>query len=92
MPKLKPAEVKRAMAQVKGWRKRGQSIARTFEFKDFPAAMKFTNSVARAAEKANHHPDIDIRWNRVTLVLSTHDAGGLTDKDFDLAGKISRLA
>ena len=67
-------------------------IRRTYRFKDFPAAMRFVNAVARRAEKAWHHPDIDIRWNQVTLVLTTHDAGGLTDKDFDLAAKCDRLA
>jgi len=67
-------------------------IHRTYQFKDFPAAMKFVNAVARAAEKAWHHPDIDIRWNKVTLALTTHDAGGLTEKDFSLAAKFDRLA
>jgi 4a-hydroxytetrahydrobiopterin dehydratase len=54
--------------------------------------MKFVNQVAKAAEKANHHPDIDIRWNTVTLVLATHSEGGLTRKDFDLARKIDGMA
>ena len=67
-------------------------ISRTFEFADFPAAMKFVNPVARAAEKSCHHPDIDIRWNKVTLALTTHDAGGLTEKDFTLAAKFDSLA
>ena len=53
--------------------------------------LKFVNAVAEPAEKANHHPDIDIRWNKVTLVLSTHDAGGLTEKDFSLAKQFDRL-
>jgi 4a-hydroxytetrahydrobiopterin dehydratase len=73
------------------WRKKGAAITRTFQFKDFKAAMKFVNAVARLAEKAQHHPDIDIRWNKVALTLSTHDAGGLTKKDFDLAGKFNGL-
>jgi 4a-hydroxytetrahydrobiopterin dehydratase len=74
------------------WRRKAQVIHRTYQFKDFPAAMKFVNAVARAAEKAWHHPDIDIRWNKVTLALTTHDAGGLTEKDFSLAAKFDRLA
>ena len=74
------------------WRRKGSSIARTFEFDDFVTAIKFVNAVARAAEKANHHPDIDIRWNKVTLVLTTHDAGGLTAKDFALAARFNELA
>jgi len=73
------------------WRRRGVVIARTYEFKDFPAAIRFVNAVARLAEKAGHHPDIDIRWNQVTLTLTTHDEGGLTEKDFDLAKKFDRL-
>lgn len=92
MPRLTPAQIKRALPTVRGWKKRGPAITRTFKFKNFPAAMKFTNAVARLAEKAWHHPDIDIRWNKVTLVLTTHDEGGLTEKDFDLAARFSRLA
>lgn len=92
MKQLSAAETKQALASVPGWRRRGQVISRRFEFADFPAAMKFVNAVARAAEKANHHPDIDIRWNEVTLALTTHDAGGLTEKDFDLARRCDRLA
>jgi 4a-hydroxytetrahydrobiopterin dehydratase len=68
------------------------TIVRTYQFKDFPAAIKFVNAVAKLAEQAWHHPDIDIRWNKVTLTLTTHDAGGLTEKDFDLAGKFDRLS
>jgi len=67
------------------WQKNGEVISRRFEFADFPAAIQFVNAVAAAAEQAQHHPDIDIRWNKVTLALTTHDAGGLTDKDYSLA-------
>lgn len=66
-------------------------ISRTVMLKDFVAAMGFVQSVALLAEKADHHPDIDIRWNRVTLTLSTHSAGGLTEKDFALAALINSL-
>lgn len=92
MPKLTSAQIRAALPTVPAWRRRGASLERTFEFKDFLAAMKFVNAVARAAERAGHHPDIDIRWNRVTLVLTTHDAGGLTDQDFALAARLDRLA
>lgn len=92
MAKLTPPQIKSALATVPGWRRRASVISRTYKFKDFVAAMKFVNAVARAAERAWHHPDIDIRWNRVTLALSTHDAGGLTEKDFALAAKFDRLA
>lgn len=80
------------LASLPGWRRKGKAILRTFEFPDFPAAMKFVQAVARLAEKAQHHPDIDIRWNKVTLLLTTHDAGGLTDKDFVLAARIQKRA
>lgn len=91
MKKLSPAEIKSALATVPDWKKKGSLIARTYEFADFVAAIKFVNAVAKAAEKANHHPDIDIRWNKVTLAFTTHDAGGLTENDFELAGKSDNL-
>ena len=67
------------------WGLAGESITRTFVFADFSEAMGFVNRVALAAEVANHHPDIDIRWNKVTLVLSTHEEGALTEQDTALA-------
>lgn len=91
MPKLKLPEIKSALGKVPHWKRRGKIITRTFVFKDFPAAIKFVNKVAVLAEQAWHHPDIDIRWNKVTLALTTHDAGGLTEKDFTLARKFDRL-
>ena len=66
----------------------GKKITRTFEFKGFIEAMAFVNKVAVLAEKENHHPDINIQWNKVTLTLTTHDAGGLTEKDLGMAEKI----
>ncbi len=92
MTKLTPAQIKVALPTVPQWRRKAAVITRTFEFKDFVVAMKFVNALAKAAEKAWHHPDIDIRWNKVTLALSTHDAGGLTEKDFALAAKFDLLA
>ena len=74
------------------WEREGDSIVRTFEFGDFTEAMGFVTSVALRAEKAFHHPDIDIRWNKVTLRLSTHSEGGLTEKDTELAGQFDVLA
>jgi 4a-hydroxytetrahydrobiopterin dehydratase len=90
--KLSANEIQRARTSVPTWAKRGQVIRHTYEFADFLRAMKFVNAVARAAERAQHHPDIDIRWNRVTLALTTHDAGGLTEKDFALAVKADALS
>jgi 4a-hydroxytetrahydrobiopterin dehydratase len=92
MSKLSPAEIKSALPSVPDWKKKGAAIVKTFVFEDFAGAMKFANAVARAAEKANHHPDFEIKWNKVTLTLSTHDQGGLTDKDFQLARKLDELA
>lgn len=92
MPKLDEAKIATALVAVPQWTRQGETIARTFQFKDFPAAMKFVNAVANVAEEAWHHPDIDIRWNKVTLTLTTHDAGGLTQKDFDLAKKFDALS
>jgi 4a-hydroxytetrahydrobiopterin dehydratase len=91
MEKLNPAQIKEALASVPEWEKKGSSISRTYQFKNFPAAIRFVNDLAKLAEKAWHHPDIDIRWNKVTLTLTTHDAGGLTEKDFELARKFDRL-
>lgn len=73
------------------WGLDGEEIRRTFVFDDFNEAMGFATRVALASEVANHHPDIDIRWNKVTLVLSTHEAGGLTAKDTDLAAQIDAM-
>lgn len=88
---LSPKEIKTALEKVPEWKKRGAAIARTFEFDDFAGSMHFVNAVAKLAEKVGHHPDIDIRWNQVTLTLSTHSEGGLTKNDFDLAQKIDPL-
>ena len=91
MEKLNPNQIKTALASVPAWKQEDSSITRTFQFKDFPAAIKFVDSLATIAEKQYHHPDIDIRWNKVRLVLSTHDAGGLTEKDFNLAKAFDSL-
>ena len=92
MPRLKAAEIKAALVKTPDWKRRGTAIARAYRFKDFVAAIKFVNRVAMAAERAGHHPDIDIRWNQVTLALTTHDAGGLTEKDFALAKQFDTLS
>jgi len=92
MNRLSPREIKAALATVPAWSRRHHALRRTFEFRDFVTAIRFVNAVARAAEKAGHHPDLDIRWNRVTLTLTTHDAGGLTVRDFELARRCDALA
>jgi 4a-hydroxytetrahydrobiopterin dehydratase len=89
MATLSDTEVKAALADVPGWELAGADIVKEYKFKDFVGAMAFVNRVADRAEAANHHPDIDIRWNTVTLRLSTHSAGGVvTDKDHELAARI----
>jgi 4a-hydroxytetrahydrobiopterin dehydratase len=84
---MKPvtAKIQAALATLPQWKRTGQVISRTYKFADFPEAMKFVNAVAELAEQAQHHPDIDVRWNKVTLALTSHEAGGLTEKDFALA-------
>jgi 4a-hydroxytetrahydrobiopterin dehydratase len=91
MNKLSESEIQTALTQAPEWSELNGAIQRTFQFKDFPEAMRFVNRVADAAEADQHHPDILIRWNKVTLTLSTHDASGITDKDFALAKKIDGM-
>jgi 4a-hydroxytetrahydrobiopterin dehydratase len=74
------------------WEREGEAIRAEFKFKDFNEAMGFVTRVSLAAEKADHHPDIDIRWNKVLLVLSTHSEGGVTKKDLDLGAMASQWA
>ncbi len=80
------------LASFPGWELEGEELRRTFALRDFGEAMGFVIRVALAADRADHHPDIDIRWNKVTLVLTTHSAGALTTKDTDLAAEISGFA
>ena len=79
------------MDVVPYWKRTGSLITRTWTCVDFPQALAFINRVGQLAEEANHHPDIHNSWATVTLTLTTHDAGGLTDRDFDLARKIDAL-
>jgi 4a-hydroxytetrahydrobiopterin dehydratase len=85
MSALTDKEVVLRLKAVPGWSKRDQAILRTFEFKGFSNSITFVNRIARKAQKLNHHPDIDIRFDKVTLKLTTHDEGGITEKDFSLA-------
>ena len=91
MNKLTDDQVRQALQQLPGWKLEGGEIVFDCTFKDFVAAMAFVNDVAQLAEAAGHHPDIDIRYNRVRLALVTHDAGGLTTNDTNLAQKINNL-
>ena len=80
-----------AMLQTPGWLCSGDAITRTFSLPSFPAALLFVGAVGHLAERAEHHPDILIQYRSVTLTLSTHSAGGLTDKDFALAAEANAL-
>lgn len=92
MDKMTEPQVADALKAAPDWAETGGQIHRTFQFKDFVEAMKFVAKVAEQAEADGHHPDILIRWNKVTLTLSTHDASGITAKDFALAAKADTFA
>lgn len=92
MAVLSDAEIKQALGHLSGWQQNGKAIQRIFEFPDFKAAMGFVNQIAEAAEAANHHPDIDIRYNKVTMSLVSHDSGGVTPRDVKMAERISQIA
>lgn len=91
MEKLTQENLDQRLEEFTEWSQSGDSIQRTFSFDDFNAAMMFVNRVAELAESAQHHPDIMVRYNKVTLTLSTHEAGGLTEKDFDLARELDAV-
>jgi 4a-hydroxytetrahydrobiopterin dehydratase len=88
MALLTENEIRERLARLSGWERRGLEIRRTWTFADFGASIAFVNKVAALAEAADHHPDIDIRYSKVSLALTTHSAGGLTVRDFDLAEAI----
>jgi 4a-hydroxytetrahydrobiopterin dehydratase len=91
-PVLSAADVDAALAeQHLAWTREGDVLVTSVKLRDFAAALQFVNAVGAAAERANHHPDIDIRWNKVNLALTTHDSGGITRFDLALAGEIDRL-
>ncbi len=89
---LTDAEIASRLKALPEWKVESGELIRTFTFKDFVGSLAFVNKVGDLAEKAGHHPDIDIRYSRVRLALVTHDAGGLTAKDFELAAAVDRLA
>jgi 4a-hydroxytetrahydrobiopterin dehydratase len=85
---LSDISIQRELGSLPGWSRRGDVLTRMYTFRNFTHAMEFVNRVAGLAEAANHHPDIDIRYSKVTLTLSTHDAGGITSNDLELAKAI----
>ena len=88
---LSDTEIQERSKQLKGWTVQGNTLRLTRTFKDFIEAIDFVNQLVEPAEAAGHHPDLEISYNKVTVTLTTHDAGGLTSKDFDLAQIISHL-
>ncbi|MEO1583551.1 MAG: 4a-hydroxytetrahydrobiopterin dehydratase [Planctomycetota bacterium] len=92
MDKLSDGEIKAALETASDWSEVGGEIQRTFQFEDFLGSMAFVQKVADYAERVQHHPDILIRYNKVTLTVSTHDAGGITSNDFELAQAVDRFA
>ena len=92
MPQLSDIEIQRSLGGLPGWARKGDTLVKSFHFATFPAGIEFIRRVATVAEKMNHHPDIDIRYTKVSFVLSTHDAGGITEKDLVLARSIEALA
>lgn len=89
---LSDLEIQRALGGLAGWSRRGDSITKTFAFERFPDGISFVDRVATIAEEMNHHPDIDIRYTNITCSLTTHDAGGITQKDLDMANEIDFAA
>jgi 4a-hydroxytetrahydrobiopterin dehydratase len=88
--RLSDISIQRELGNLPGWSRRGDVITKTFQFRDFLTGIDFVASVAKAANAADHHPDIDIRYTKVICALSTHSAGGITQKDLDMAKKIDQ--
>lgn len=88
---LTPAEIQEQAKTLSGWTVEGSTIQSQRQFKDFIQAIEFVNKLVEPAESAGHHPDIEISYNKVKITLTTHDAGGLTANDFDLAAEISQI-
>ena len=91
MAKLSENEIQEKLRALPGWKYEAGALAREYEFPDFVAAFAFVTRLALMAEKANHHPDIDIRYNKVRVALVSHDAGGVTGRDVAMAVEISKI-
>jgi 4a-hydroxytetrahydrobiopterin dehydratase len=88
---LSNGEIHQALERLPGWKPSGKAVERVFHFENFVKAMEFVNQIAEAAEAVNHHPDILINYNKVTLTLVSHDSGGVTQRDIKMAGRINEL-
>lgn len=91
-PKLTETEIRERLTRLDGWAVVGDALRKTFAFADFAQSIRFVNALADAAETADHHPDMDIRYANVHIALSTHDSGGITEKDFALAQEADNAA
>ncbi|HEX6461163.1 MAG TPA: 4a-hydroxytetrahydrobiopterin dehydratase [Thermoleophilaceae bacterium] len=92
MAALGEDEVKARLSGLDGWEQKGDAIEKQFQFEDFSGSVDFVNRITPVANEMNHHPDLAISWNTVTVTLSTHSEGGLTENDFELAQRIDRSA
>ncbi|MGZ8667119.1 MAG: 4a-hydroxytetrahydrobiopterin dehydratase [Solirubrobacterales bacterium] len=91
MALLESSEIDERLGSMPGWKREGEAIAKDFECGDFAGSVRFVDSLLAPAEEMNHHPDLEISWDRVTVTISTHSEGGLTAADFELAGRIDAL-
>jgi 4a-hydroxytetrahydrobiopterin dehydratase len=91
MARLSDEEIQERLEGVEGWKREGDAIQKEFELDDFKGSVGFVNRLTPVAEAMNHHPDLEISWNRVTVRTTTHSEGGLTGNDFELAEKIDAL-
>jgi 4a-hydroxytetrahydrobiopterin dehydratase len=92
MALLTDAEIDERISGLPGWERRGEAISKTFICGDFVGSVRFAEALVEPAEAMNHHPDLAISWDKVTVTISTHSEGGLTEADFELAGKVDALS
>jgi 4a-hydroxytetrahydrobiopterin dehydratase len=88
---LNPEQIKSSLAKLPGWAQQGSEIAKTFQFKNYYETMAFVNATAWVSHQEDHHPDLEVGYNKCKVRYSTHSAGGITAKDFECAGKIEEL-
>jgi 4a-hydroxytetrahydrobiopterin dehydratase len=92
MARLNDEEIAERLGGLEGWERSGEAIVKSFDNGDFKGSVEFVNRLTPEAEEMNHHPDLEISWKTVTVTITTHSEGGLTEGDFELAGRIDALA
>jgi len=90
MNRLTDSEISERLRSLEGWEVRDSRLVRSFKFKDFMSAVRFVDEIAPLAEAEGHHPDLQVGWGKVVVELTSHDAGGLTEKDFEVAARLPR--